>query len=90
MTSATQAIETRSSHGFGIVADRALFGMREGAGHEVLRVRGGAVDPHRSGTEVGRWSAIPGKRSEVEIIELEPSQHRVTIGHMARFDVNLL
>ena len=89
MTSATLSMKTHSSHGFDIVAELPLFGMRRSAGRDPLQVRGGAVDPRRSGTEVGRWPAIPGKRSEVEIIELEPSRHRVTIGNMARFDVNV-
>ena len=89
MTSATQAMEAHSSHGFDIVAELPLFGMRRGAGRDLLRVLGGAVDPRRFGIEVGRWPAIPGKRSEVEIIELEPSRHRVTIGDMARFEVNV-
>lgn len=89
MTSSTQPMETLSSHGFDIIADLTLYGMRLGAQRDVLQVRAGAVDPQASGTEVGRWPAIPGKRSEVEIIELEPSRHRVRIGDMARFDVNV-
>jgi hypothetical protein len=77
-----------STHGFDIVAELALQGMRRGARRDRLHIRRGTVDPGVPGTPVGRWSSIPGKRAEVAIIELEPSRHRVTIGDMARFEVD--
>ena len=77
-----------SSHGFDIFGDTALFGMRRAAERTNLRIRLGEVDPKIPGTEVGRWSAIPGKRAEVTIVELGPARHRVTIGDMARFEVD--
>ena len=88
MTNPDSAVPPRSSHGFDFDSETALHGMRRAAARDVLRVRRTTVDGTLPGTRVGHWAAIPGKRAEVAITELETFRHRVTIGDMARFEVD--